>query len=179
MKNGKNGIIVYTSKYGATKKYVDWLVESVSFQAIETAKATPAQLEPYDTVLLCGGVYASGIAGLAFLRKNYPQLAGKKVAVLCVGASPFDEKAIAEIKTHNLKAELKDIPLFYARGKWDEAQMTFADRTLCKLLQKMVAKKDPATYEPWEAALMCAVGTPCDWTDKAYLQPLLAYLNEK
>lgn len=35
----KQGIILYRSKYGATKKYVDWLCEETGFDAVETAKA--------------------------------------------------------------------------------------------------------------------------------------------
>ena len=37
--------------------------------------------------------------------------------------------------------------------------MDFKDRTLCKLLQKSVAKQDPSTYEPWMKALMEGHGT--------------------
>ncbi len=34
-----NGIILYQSKYGATKKYADWLKEATGFDCIETKKA--------------------------------------------------------------------------------------------------------------------------------------------
>ena len=34
-----SGIIIYQSKYGATKKYVDWLQEKTGFEAVETKKA--------------------------------------------------------------------------------------------------------------------------------------------
>ena len=40
-----------------------------------------------------------------------------------------------------------------------------------------VAKKDPDTYEPWERALVSAVGHGCDWTDEKYLRPLLDYIE--
>ena len=95
------------------------------------------------------------------------------------GASSFDEKAFEEIKTYNLKEDLRDIPVFYGRGAWDEEGMVFTDRMLCKVLQKAVSKKDPSTYEPWMKALMCAAGQTCDWTDKKYLLPLLDYLKEQ
>ena len=97
--------------------------------------------------------------------------------ILCVGASPYDDIVLNEIKTHNLKESLKEIPLFYGRGAWSESKMTFKDRTLCRLLQKSVAKKDPGTYEPWMKALMSSIGHDCDWTDQNYLTPLLEYLN--
>lgn len=46
------------------------------------------------------------------------------------------------------------------------------------MLQKAVAKKDPSKYEPWEEALMCAVGKDCDWTDKSYLTPLVELIDK-
>ena len=52
--------------------------------------------------------------------------------------------------------------MFYCRGAWDEEKMKFGDRTLCKMLQKAVAKQNPDEYEPWQKALMCAVGQKCD-----------------
>lgn len=112
------GIIIYQSKYGATKKYAEWLREAAGFDVIETSKADSSLFEKYDRIILCGGIYASGIAGLAFLRKNRQALAGKKAAVFCVGASPYDEKALKEVKELNLKEDLKEIPMFYGRGAW-------------------------------------------------------------
>lgn len=173
----KKGIILYQSKYGATKKYADWLVEMTDFDCREVSKAALDTVEQYETIIFCGGIYASGIAGLSFLKKNIAKLKDKKILIFCVGASPYDEDALSEIKARNLTGGLQNIPLFYGRGMWDESHMTFIDRNLCKILQKSVAKKDPGTYEPWMKALMCAVGQTCDWTDKSYLTPLLESLE--
>lgn len=174
----KNGIILYQSKYGATKKYVDWLVEETKFEIIVTSKANINKVKQYDFIILAGGIYASGISGLSFLKKNYNDIKDKKIAVFCVGASPYEEKAFKQICEHNLKNDIKDIPMFYGRGAWDEEKMTFKDKTLCKMLQKVVAKQDPKTYEPWQKALMSAVGQKCDWTQKKYLQPLLEWIEK-
>lgn len=173
-----NGIIMYQSRYGSTKKYAEWLREKTGFDIIRTKEIKPDMLDKYDVIILGGGVYASGVLGLSFLKKNISKLKGKKLAVFCVGASPYDEKAIAQAREVHFKDEMKSVPLFYCRGAWDEAEMSFGDRTLCRMLQKAVAKQDPATYEPWQSALMCAVGQKCDWTDEKYLKPLLEYINE-
>lgn len=92
---------------------------------------------------------------------------------------PFDEQAFKQVYEHNFSGNLSNIPCFYGRGAWNEEKMSFADRTMCKMLQKMVAKKDPTTYEPWEKALMCAVGQSCDWTDKKYLNALLGWIKSE
>lgn len=167
------GIIFYTSKYGATKKYAEWLVEETGFDCIETKKANLNEIKQYDTIILGGGVYASGIAGLSFLKKNIMDLKGKRIIVFCVGASPYEENAIQEVVKHNMGDKLLGIPCFYCRGAWDMEAMGFVDKNLCKMLRKAVAKKNPDDYEIWEKALMAAGENKCDWTDKQYIAPIL------
>ena len=144
------GIILYQSKYGATKKYADWII-----------------------IVLGGGIYAMGIAGLSFLKRNIDVLSDKKIIVFFCCASPYDEDAHKQIRSHNMKDKLSDIPIFYCRGAWDMDSMSFKDKTLCKMLRKAVSKKDPADYEIWEKAIMDAGENKCDWTDKKYIDPIL------
>ena len=115
---------------------------------------------------------------MELMRKNCDRLEGKTLAVFCVGVSSFDEKAVEEIRRRSLKGALRDVPMFYGRGAWDESRMTFKDRAMCKMLRKMVAKRDPSEYEPWMATLMSAVGKRCDWTDMKYLKPLIEYIRK-
>jgi hypothetical protein len=129
------------------------------------------------TIVLMGGVYAGGVAGLDFLKKNYALIKGKRILLFAVGASPYDEKAFTEGVRRCLKGDLAGLPCFYGRGMWDLESMHFGDRTLCKMLLKATAKQDPSTFEPWQAALAAMKpGETADWTDKAYLEPLLAAL---
>lgn len=172
-----NGLVLYKSKYGATKKYADMLQAELACDICDVKNCSESELEKRDWIIFAGGIYASGIAGLDVLKKNYAQLENKKLAVLAVGASPFDEKALAEIKAHNLKESFANIPIFYGRGAWNEEKMTWKDRTLCKMLQKAIAKKNPDTCEPWMKALLSSIGQKCDWTDRNYLTPLLDYIK--
>ena len=171
------GIILFQSKYGATKKYAKWLKEFTHFDCMKTKEADIKLIKKYDIIILGGGIYASGIAGLSFLKKHINILKDKKIVVFCVGASPYDKDAFLEIYHHNFKHELANIPCFYCRGIWNEDIMTFKDKTLCKMLQKTIAKKDPSTYESWEKGLMSAIGQKCDWTDKTYLEPILQCIS--
>ena len=173
----KKGVVLFSSKYGAARRYAAWLAEAASFDCMEIKKADISQVASYDTVVLCGGVYASGIAGLSFLKKHYPQLKDKKLAVFAVGASPYEEDAVRALFEHNMKEDLRPVKGFYGRGTWNESAMTFRDRMLCKMMHKAVAGKDPASFEPWMVALLSTQGQKCDWTDKAYLAPLLEYIR--
>lgn len=172
-----SGVILYQSKYGATKKYADWLSEATGFKCIETKKADINEVVKFDTIVLGGGIYASGIAGLPFLKKNIKKLIGKKIIVFCCGASPYEENAFKQILERNLKDGLSDIPAFYCHGAFDFSKMTFVDRKLCNMLRKVVAKKDPSHYGLWEKALIDARDKQNDWTDKKYIEPIIACIN--
>lgn len=56
--------------------------------------------------------------------------------------------------------------------------MAFEDSTLCRMLHKAVAKQNPDEYEPWQKALLCAVGQKRDWTDKTYLESVPKFIVE-
>ena len=73
--------------------------------------------------------------------------------------------------------KLAGIPCFYCRGAFDMKNMTFKDRTLCRMLRKMLAGKDPSTCEVWEEAIMSVSEDEAgDWTDPKYLEPILSAL---
>ena len=172
-------VVMYKSKYGATKKYAEWLSDELSCDLIETKKADINKIKEYDTIILGGGIYATGIAGISFLKKNYKKLKDKKIAVFAVGASPYNHSAFKVLKEYNLKDTLSDLTCFYCRGSWNEEKMSWKDKTLCKLLKKFVTKKDPADYEPWEEALMEAMGSQVDWTDKENIKPIIEFIKTK
>lgn len=139
----KEGIILYKSKYGSTKKYAEWLARECGFDLTEVAKAKIKDVSRYKNVVLCGAIYASGIAGLSYLKKHYKVLADKNIAVFCVGASPFDKKALAAIKARNFKDGLEGLPLFYGRGAWNEEKMSFSDRLSAVCCKRRLQRKIP------------------------------------
>lgn len=172
------GIVLYKSKYGATKQYATWLAEMTGFDLVEISKANIHDIETYNTIILCGGVYASSIAGLSFLKKHAKTLHGKKIVILAVGATPYEEHVLDTIREHNLKHEIKDLPLFYAHGVFDENKMSFRDRTLIKMLRKSLKKKDPNTYTTLEQTIMSVNQQKANNIQKEYLAPLIAYLSK-
>jgi menaquinone-dependent protoporphyrinogen IX oxidase len=169
----KKIIIIYQSKYGATKQYAQWLSGKLKCETIEKSKCKIEMLKDYDVIIYGGGIYATGIAGFSFLKKNYQILEHKKLIVFAVGASPYEEAAISALKQRNFKDDMSDLPCFYCRGTFNESIMTIGDKILINMLKKAVSKKDPAKYEIWESALMEAVGKEGDWTSEEYLAPII------
>ena len=168
------GIVIYKSKYGATKKYAEWIAEETGFSCVSTKEADISEAAKCDVIILGGGIYASGIACTSFLKKNIGKLKGKKIIVFTCGASPYDEKSVNAIIEKNMKDDLAGIPVYYCRGTFDMKEMSFADRTLCSMLRKSLTKKDPKDMEVWEQALVEATDNEAhDWTDRSYIEQIL------
>ena len=172
-KTQKRVLVLYKSKYGASKRYAQWLSETLGCDLRLTAKTKPNQVESYDTIVLIGGLYASAIAGIKFFQKNYPTLKNKQLIAVAVGASPHSQTTEKQVRERNFMAELRDIPWFYCRGAWQEEKMTFFDRTLCNMLKKNIEKKDPSTLEPWVREFFGSLNGNNDWTSKDQLNPVI------
>ncbi|MBR5165004.1 MAG: flavodoxin [Ruminococcus sp.] len=173
-----SGIILCRSKYGASAKYAEWISEETGFKVVDTKNADIKEVAKFDTVIIGGGVYASSIGGIAFLKKNYAALKGKQIIVYSCGAAPYDDEILEIVRNKNLKGELADIPCFYFQGMWDLEGMNFTDKAMCKMYVKMLDKKDPSTIKAWEKPFLEAKDKKCDWTDKKYLEPLFAELRK-
>jgi menaquinone-dependent protoporphyrinogen IX oxidase len=169
-------IVIYQSKYGATKKYAEWLSQKLCADLVEKSKCNKELLKDYDTIIYGGGIYATGIAGFSFVKKCYESIKDKKVIIFTVGASPYEETAAAELRKRNFTEEMDTVPCFYCRGAFDESVMTVKDRLLIGLLKKAVGKKDPSKYELWEKALMASIGEAADWTSQEYLTQIIDYI---
>ena len=102
-------LILYKSKYGATKKYAYMLKKEIACDVFDIKDYQKGMFDKYELVIFASAIYASGISGLKVLKKNYAELKNKKVIIFCVGASPYDKKAFDEIRAYNLKDDLKDI----------------------------------------------------------------------
>lgn len=172
------GLILVHSKYGAAQKYAGWLKDKTGCPVLPVKQASREQLAQPDTVILIGGVYASGIGGIGVLRKHWALLDGKKLGVFAVGASPYEERNLTLLKQHNLRPPLEQVPCFYGRGIWDLQAMSLVDRTMCRMLQKSVAKKPEGECQSWELALREAGEHRTDWTHPNYLQPVLEWLEK-
>ena len=127
----ENILIIYKSKYGAAREYAQLLGKALATVPVSIDQAKSQMITSADIIILCGGIYAASIAGLSFLKKNAALLSGKKTAVFAVGASPYDQKTLEELKKRHLSGALDGVPLFYGRGAWNEEIMTAKDKFLC------------------------------------------------
>lgn len=170
-----NTVILYRSKYGAARKYAAWLASELECDVLKTSDAVIEQIQKYDTVILGGGVYASSVAGLEFLRDHAEELEGKRLCVFAVGASPYGQQTLDKLYEKNMTGALIGVPLFYFRGAWNGSRLSLRDKMLITLMQKVAAGRE--NDDVWANTLLQPGAKDADWTDKMYIAPMLAFLR--
>ncbi len=168
--------VVYKSNYGSTKKYAEWIAKALEADLFDAAKVRVQDVIESDTVILGGGLYASGILGSDFITKNYASLKDKKLVVFTVGlANPklTDYSAIIE---KNFQPEIRSaIRIFHFRGAIDYKNINFKHRTMMSLLVKKVSKIDKANRDDEINQMLDTYGKTVDFTDESSISELIGY----
>lgn len=167
-------IVVYRSKYGYTKKYAEWLAESLGCDIKENASF--ADIASYDAVIYGGGIYAGRINGAKLITKNLSRLSGKKLVLFAVGSSVGRPQELEEFWAKALEETVREkIPYFYLRGGFDYSRLGNVDRLMMNMLKKMLLGKDTLTED--EKGLLAAYETPFDFTEKKNLDDIIKMFN--
>lgn len=167
-------IVVYKSKYGYTKKYAEWLAESLGCDIKENASL--ADVLGYDTIIYGGGIYAGRLNGARFITKNLGKLAGKKLVLFAVGSNAGRSDEIKAFWEKALDKTVREqVPHFYLRGGFDYGKTGGVDRFMMNMLKKMLLKKDDLTED--EKGLLAAYDTPFDCTDRKNLVEILEFFS--
>lgn len=167
-------IVVYRSKYGYTKKYAEWLAESLGCDIKENASF--ADIASYDAVIYGGGIYAGRINGAKLITKNLSRLSGKKLVLFAVGSSVGRLQELEEFWAKALEETVREkIPHFYLRGGFDYSRLGNVDRLMMNMLKKMLLGKDTLTED--EKGLLAAYETPFDFTEKKNLDDIIKMFN--
>ncbi len=171
-------IVIYKTKYGATKKYADWIAEELGCEAVDAKKITLDDIIKYDTIIYGGGLYAEVINGVHMLTKNMDKLKDKKIAVYTTGITPTDcrdyyDKMVIE---KNFKDGLpENVRVFNYLGKMVVDELSLVHRTALKTLKKiMQGKENPTEMEKLLVELCDADG---DFCDKKAICELIEYVR--
>jgi menaquinone-dependent protoporphyrinogen IX oxidase len=170
--------IVYKSKYGSTEKYAKWIAEDAKADIFKVNEIKIDKLMNYDTIVYCGGLYAGGMLGFSFIKKNYDKLRNKKIIVAAVGATLKKEDASDEVKKHNLTPEMmNNVQLFLLRGGLNYKKMNFIDRFLMYMLVKSIKSKNQEELDSDSKGVLGTYGKVVDFTNKKYIEPIIEAIN--
>jgi menaquinone-dependent protoporphyrinogen IX oxidase len=175
--------VVYQSKYGATRKYAEWIAEGLTCDLFEGKDIKADNLEPYDTIILGGGLYAGGVNGIKILTKNFSKFSGKNLVLFTCGlADPFDpvntdniKKSLNKVLTEEMQDKIK---LFHLRGAIDYSKLSPVHRAMMSFACKMIEKKDQSSLTDEDKGMLASYGKNVDFIDKETILPLINYIRD-
>ncbi|SDB81867.1 Protoporphyrinogen IX oxidase, menaquinone-dependent (flavodoxin domain) [Pelagirhabdus alkalitolerans] len=170
-------LIIYQSKTGFTKKYVDWLTKSISCHVVRFEEINSVSINDYDIVIYGAGLHAGRIKGIKAFKQEVLNTANKQFIVLVTGGTPFHEELILNIKNNNFSEdELNNIKLFYCQSGLNYKKMGMFDKLIMKSFSKLLElKKDKSEIESGTSQ---AISGSYDHSNQKYLNPLIEYIDQ-
>lgn len=173
----KSILIVYKTKTGFTKKYADWINETIESQTITLDEINNIDMTKYNIIIYGGGIHAGRIQGLKNFKNKIINLNDKKIIVFATGAAAFNEEIILKLKADNFSAnELNVINFFYFQSGINYEKMGLVDKTIMKTYYKVLEFKKNKT--DIEDETFKAISKSYDHSDKDHIKPMIKYINQ-
>lgn len=175
-----NGIILYSSQYGHSRRYAQELSRRCGFPAIFRRKAP--DLSSMDVVIYIGGLYVGRVPGLKETFQNFPPTPRQRIFVVTVGLTdPADEQHRQQVRA-KLAAQLppalmERAQVFFLRGGLDCGELKWGHRLGMKLLCASISNRAPDSLNAQERAILEASQHPVDFVDFSTLDPILQALQ--
>ncbi len=168
--------VVYKSKYGSTKQYAQWIAQALDAGLFDVSEVRAQDMDGYDTVILGGGLYASGVLGSDFITKNYGGLKGKNLVVFTVGLANPRLTDYSDIIEKNFPQEIRNsIKIYHFRGAIDYKNINLKHKAMMSLLVKKVNRIDEKDRDEEMKQLIDTYGQTVDFTDEASIAELISY----
>ena len=159
--------VVFTSKYGSTRRYATALGQRLGTPAVELARVGTAS--GADPLVVLAPVYATRILGRRRIIRAIRSAPGR-VALVVVAMSPADDPGRLDLAGRLVAATRRPVSTFHLRGDFDPDRLTRLDRTLMAALRRELRKTPD---EP--AARMLLSGGRLEFVDESTLEPVVAW----
>lgn len=167
----KKTIVVYQSKTGFSKSYAHWIANALSCRSVPYKEWKKSNSHDEDIIIYGAGVYAGQIHGLNDFRKTVSRLSGKQCIYFATGVAANDSEKVKALAVACFSdAENNASLFFYFQGGLNYEDMGFWDRSLMKLVSRVMTKQREA--EGPETRIPDATRS-FDYSSEAFVQPLV------
>lgn len=141
-----NGAIFYSSKYGSTAQYAQWIAEATGLAAFDmkSAKARPSD---FDFIVLGAPVLYNRLYRRDWIRRHEREILGRPAMLYSVSGAGPGEKLdgwVAESLSPELLAHVEHVGLF---GRQDPKELKGMDWILLKIAGLVNTDREVAEAE--------------------------------
>ncbi|HCQ90980.1 MAG TPA: flavodoxin, partial [Clostridium sp.] len=102
--------------------------------AISLSEANSLKLNQYDIIIFGGGMHASKINGIKFIKDNLSAFKNKQVIIFATGGTAPIPEEIEKFRKNNIP-ENESIPFFYFQSGINYEKMKGADKMLMNIFK--------------------------------------------
>jgi len=142
----KKGALIYSSRYGATRQYAEWIGQQLQIPIMDVDELYPATLDGFDYLVLGTSVYIGKMLIKGWLHRHLAKLQTKQLVLFVVCGTPSSEREKQEqIVRDNVPEGL--IPMeniVFMPGRLIIRDLSWKDRLMLKMgarLEKDLSKK--------------------------------------
>ncbi len=170
-------LVGYKSKTGFAKRYGEVIARELEGDLVTYKNLSSRKMSEYDVVIYGGGLYAGRVNGLSKVKEMFANSNAKMFVLYATGATPNEVvDKIEEVWNQNLSIEEREkLPHFYMQGGICYESMGFADKTLMKLMAKVLSKKQDKDSN--EEGMALAISKSYDIFSKEYAKLLISYVK--
>jgi menaquinone-dependent protoporphyrinogen IX oxidase len=137
------GVILYKSKYGATRQYMDWLASELQLPLVKAEEFDLENLSQFEFVIIAGSVYVGKWMLRDWVKENLIKLRSRKIFFLFVCGTPSssagEQQRLAKTNIPEVLKETSDI--IFLRGRVVINKLSWLDRFALRMASGM--EKDP------------------------------------
>ncbi len=170
----KKVVVIYKSNTGFTRKYSEWISDTLGCTAISLSEANSLKLNQYDIIIFGGGMHASKINGIKFIKDNLSAFKNKQVIIFATGGTAPIPKEIEKFRKNNIP-ENESIPFFYFQSGINYEKMKGADKMLMNIF-KFILKMSKSKSDI-ERGTEEAIQNSYDYSSREQIEPLLKYVK--
>lgn len=175
----KKTLIFYQSKTGFTRRYAGQIAQKTGAVLLPLAKARPAALAGYDTVLFGSRAHAGSIDGWGRAQKLLAAAQNGKArcAVFVTGATPAGaQETVRQFWAQNLTDEQqRTLPHFYLQSGLCYEKMPLIDRLLMKGMAAMLRGKKDKTEQ--DLAMQRMIAGSFDISGEEHARPVVEWIR--
>ena len=163
-----SGVIVYSSSYGSTKQYAEWIRDETGFPMFESnARSIPWEAK---TVVIGCPIIANKPFLLGWMQKNWDKLRDKNVILFTTSGADPEAEPVADWIHSSLTEEMrKTIRAFPLPGRFQFSQMSTAHKAMLRIGAVVMRS----------AEIKHQIKNPVDGVSRDRLAPLLAVLKDQ
>lgn len=167
-------LVAYTSKYGSTRKYAEWIASVLNADLLAAHTVDPKVLSQYDVIIYGGGLYAGGIAGVKLVTQN----PCKNLIVFTVGLADPNSTDYSEIINKNFTPELlTKTKFFHLRGGIDYKKLGPVHKVMMAMMKRMIQRKPESERESDDKEFLATYNSTVNFEDKRTIDSLIAYVK--